>query len=251
MLFVASAGAILYALDSAELIDIERLANVVTVLVPAVAVYTLFDDRLLEWIVRVVREVVARIKATAGRPQRSNAGLQPASAAPLEEVPIPTAAEDFASTPPALDPGAHSGARVYSWRKPTLFDWVLVGLLPIFLILSVPVFGARIWEMMSGPPSPAQRGVTPSEQAVVAPPTTPKPETSQAKPDTKGHTVMIARGDTCWAIAERCTGSAVNYFELGPPLNEIAINPATGTCRIREGRELKLPEAWPAYCADR
>ena len=245
--FVAVVGTALFLFVDRG--DVQHLANVVTILVPAVAIYTLFDDRLLEFVLRSIRVVIERIKAArvteeAAEP-KPRAVAEPVAAARragAQGEPAPASRPPPTAPQPQASPQAPVGA--------TWWHWVVAGLAALAAVLLAVIIIERSFNLLLRPPASPEHVALPAalESPGDAPADTPDIPAPEAVPPPAGpQTHEVISGDNCWDIAERCTGDGTRYRELGPPLNDIVIDPKR--CPPPRTTVLRLPPDWPAGCA--
>ena len=119
----------------------------------------------------------------------------------------------------------------------------LVALVAILLFTPTPEQAAE--SIPAVPPSDVVEIVGTPDEAISdildAPPSIqPQVETDRQK--------LIRIGDTCWTIAERCTGNAERFVELGSPLNDWLDVSNREFCPINPGEVLNIPDDWPTDC---
>ncbi|WP_162173823.1 LysM peptidoglycan-binding domain-containing protein [Hyphomonas johnsonii] len=119
----------------------------------------------------------------------------------------------------------------------------LVALVAILLLTPTPEQAA---ESTPGvPPSDVVEIVETPDEAISG--ILDAPASIQPQVETDRHK-LIRTGDTCWTIAERCTGNAERFVELGPPVNDWLDVSNREFCPINPGEVLNIPDDWPTDC---
>lgn len=67
-------------------------------------------------------------------------------------------------------------------------------------------------------------------------------------PEHTANFVRVRTGDTCFSIAEACTGDGERFIELGAPVNDWLDVSNRRFCLIHPNDEIILPESWGASC---
>lgn len=202
-------------------LDVEKLANVVTVLTAVMAVWALFDRTFLDWIIRKVRRAWERVRprprpegeATASpitAPQDDDTSSEPITGIPRDDVRDET-------TEGIVDPTVGCGFGI------------LVAVVAAILLFGALTFGPQLWDKLF-PPAPIGGEGGP-------PPGPPPPPLPPAPIE-----YLVKEGDSCWAIAKACIGNPGRLDELGPPLNPIDVQHPL--CPIRAGSTINLPPDW-------
>ena len=205
-------------------IDLEALANTVTVLTGFVAVWALFDRDLLTWIVR-------KLKLAWDRVSKRRSETSP-------EGEAATVADQAADVPAIEEDEATTVRKPYGGCLTAAFAAILV-----IVFVAIANFSPLVWSLFGDLFS---RNETPPAAEMPAEADEPAPAPPEPTPEPKTIQLRVRPGDTCSQLALLCSGSWRNYLLL----------PGDPTCRIdggdnaRPGQILEVPGSW-SLCPDR